>query len=67
MSWIFWIIYIVVILMGYGIGENLYANFDIISWGIGVVVGAIGSSVLDMRNYITIKIEDHTDDDNKGE
>lgn len=67
MSWIFWIIYIVVILMGYGIGENLYVNFDIISWGIGVVVGAIGSSVLDMRNYITIKIEDHTDDDNKGE
>lgn len=67
MSWIFWIIYIVVILMGYGIGENLYANFDIISWGIGVVVGAIGSSILDMRNYITIKIEDHTDDDNKGE
>lgn len=67
MSWIFWVIYTIVMLMGYEIGENLYANFDPISWGIGVIVAGLGLSILDMKNYITIEIEDHIDDDDKGE
>lgn len=67
MSWIFWIIYTIVILMGYEIGVNFYTNFDPISWGIGVIVAGLGLSILDMKNYITIEIEDHINDDDKGE
>ena len=67
MSWIFWIIYTIVILMGYEIGANFYTNFDPISWGIGIIVASLGLSILDMKNYITIEIEDYIDDDDKGE
>ena len=67
MSWIFWIIYTIVILIGYEIGANFYTNFDSISWGIGIIVAGLGLSILDMKNYITIEIEDYIDDDDKGE
>lgn len=67
MSQIFWIIYTIVILMGYEIGTNFYTNFDPISWGIGIIVASLGLSILDMKNYITIEIEDNIDDDDKGE
>ena len=53
--------------MGYEIGTNFYTNFDPISWGIGIIVASLGLSILDMKNYITIEIEDNIDDDDKGE